>query len=206
MSSNTRVQLKQEEETFNRRFSNDRITLFLWGVDHGSDAISKQQNQPVRSHRTVSDWLKLPKMMIYMIYTNWSVFDVSVRINTHLVLNRSKILTCGRLLYLIYYKWATDTVLDKAFVQRQLIIVPQPFLKYIPIMQLYFQIRSWSVDGGILLKTTWEFSCAGVSEILMTKQRITEMSVLVQKSIQTDTSVSRTVPVLRMFKGAMASR
>lgn len=73
-------------------------------------------------------------------------------------------------------------------------------------MQLYFQIRSWSVDEGILLKTTLEFSCARVSEILMTKQRITEMSVLVQKSIQTDTSGSRTVPVLRMFKGAMASR
>lgn len=39
-------------------------------------------------------------------------------------------------------------------------------------MQLYFQMRSWSVDGGILLKslaTTLAFWFAGVSEILMMK-------------------------------------
>lgn len=62
MSSNTRVQLKQEERTFNRDLSHDRITLFVWSIAHSSDAINKQQNQSVHSHRAVCDWLKLSKM------------------------------------------------------------------------------------------------------------------------------------------------
>lgn len=45
-------------------------------------------------------------------------------------------------------------------------------------MQLYFQMRSWSVDGGILLKTlatTLEFWFAGVSEILMMEGWLEEL-------------------------------
>ena len=73
------------------------------------------------------------------------------------------------------------------------------FWRIFQLFSFSSSMRSWSVDGGILLKTK-----TGLLEFLKSWRwnwkNYTKMSLLVQKSIQRNTLGSRTVPVVRIFK------